>query len=404
MGVFDRALGAIGLERRSTTAAPGGDSYWSDFQALRSGPVNAATAQSVSAVYACVAAVSETVASLPLILFRRKGDDRERASDHPLYRVLHDQANPHMTALELRELMQAQVLLRGNSFARIVTGWDGQVRELWPLPVDTSVLRLPDGKLAYEYSDKAGKRVRLLSDEVLHLKHRVGDDAVLGVSPIAAAREVVQLAISEREHGNTLFTNGTRLSGVLKMPGRLKDTQRASLKESWRSQYAGGANAGGVPVLEEGMEYQPISMTLEDAEWIAARQFSVEEVCRLFRVPPTIVGDLRHGTYSNSVELARQFVTLTLRRHLLMWEQGIASKLLTEAGRRIYFAEHQVEGLLRGDSANRAAFYSSGISDGWLMRSEARKLENLKVIDGIDDAKPAESDSTPAPLPYPSKQ
>ena len=338
MGVFDRALGAIGLERRSTTAAPGGDSYWSDFQALRSGPVNAATAQSVSAVYACVAAVSETVASLPLILFRRKGDDRERASDHPLYRVLHDQANPHMTALELRELMQAQVLLRGNSFARIVTGWDGQVRELWPLPVDTSVLRLPDGKLAYEYSDKAGKRVRLLSDEVLHLKHRVGDDAVLGVSPIAAAREVVQLAISEREHGNTLFNNGTRLSGVLKMPGRLKDTQRASLKESWRSQYAGGANAGGVPVLEEGMEYQPISMTLEDAEWIAARQFSVEEVCRLFRVPPTIVGDLRHGNYSNSVELARQFVTLTLRRHLLMWEQGIASKLLTEAGRRIYFA------------------------------------------------------------------
>ena len=148
MSVIDRALSAIGLERRSTTAAPGGDSYWSDFQALRSGPVNAATAQSVSAVYACVAAVSETVASLPLILFRRKGDDRERATDHPLYRVLHDQANPHMTALELRELMQAQVLLRGNSFARIVTGWDGQVRELWPLPVDTSVLRLPDGKLA----------------------------------------------------------------------------------------------------------------------------------------------------------------------------------------------------------------------------------------------------------------
>ena len=403
MSVIDRALGAIGLERRSTTAAPGGDSYWSDFQALRSGPVNAATAQSVSAVYACVAAVSETVASLPLILFRRKGDDRERASDHPLYRVLHDQANPHMTALELRELMQAQVLLRGNSFARIVTGWDGQVRELWPLPVDTSVLRLPDGKLAYEYTDKAGKRVRLLSDEVLHLKHRVGDDAVLGVSPIAAAREVVQLAISEREHGNTLFTNGTRLSGVLKMPGRLKDTQRASLKESWRSQYAGGANAGGVPVLEEGMEYQPISMTLEDAEWIAARQFSVEEVCRLFRVPPTIVGDLRHGNYSNSVELARQFVTLTLRRHLLMWEQGIASKLLTEAGRRIFFAEHQVEGLLRGDSVNRASFYSSGIRDGWMLPSEARRLENMPTVDGIDD-KPTTAPAPADPQPYPSKQ
>mgnify|MGYP003373895950 CR=1 FL=1 len=403
MSVIDRALSAIGLERRSTTAAPGGDSYWSDFQALRSGPVNATTAQSVSAVYACVAAVSETVASLPLILFRRKGDDRERASDHPLYRVLHDQANPHMTALELRELMQAQVLLRGNSFARIVTGWDGQVRELWPLPVDTSVLRLPDGKLAYEYSSKAGKRMRLLSDEVLHLKHRVGDDTVLGVSPIAAAREVVQLALAERQHGTAMFEGGTRLSGVLTMPGALKDTQRDTLKSSWKTQYAGSKNAGGVPILEGGMTYQPISMTADDAQYLASRQFSVEEVCRLFRVPPTLVGDLRHGNYSNSVELARQFVTLTLRRHLLMWEQGIASKLLTEAGRRIYFAEHQVEGLLRGDSVNRASFYSSGIRDGWMLPSEARRLENLSTVPGIDD-KPVAAPAPADPQPYPSKQ
>ena len=127
-------------------------------------------------------------------------------------------------------------------------------------------------------------------------------------------------------------------------------------------------------------------MTLEDAEWIASRQFSVEEVCRLFRVPPTIVGDLRHGNYSNSVELARQFVTLTLRRHLLMWEQSIAHKLLTEAGRRTYFAEHQVEGLLRGDSLNRAQFYGEGIKGGWMLPSEARRLENLPTIEGIDDA------------------
>ena len=403
MGVFDRALGAIGLERRSTTAAPGGDSYWSDFQALRSGPVNAATAQSVSAVYGCVSAIAETVASLPLILFRRKGDDRERASDHPLYRVLHDQANPHMTALELRELMQAQVLLRGNSFARVVTGWDGQVRELWPLPVDTQVLRLPDGKLAYEYSDKAGKRVRLLSDEVLHLKHRAGDEAVLGVSPIAAAREVVQLALAERQHGTAMFEGGTRLSGVLTMPGVLKDNQRDSLKASWKANYSGAKNSGGVPILEAGMTYQAISMTADDAQYLASRQFSVEEVCRLFRVPPTLVGDLRHGNYSNSVELARQFVTLTLRRHLLMWEQGIASKLLTEAGRRIYFAEHQVEGLLRGDATNRASFYGAGIKDGWLLPSEARRLENLPTVPGIDDRR-VQGEATPATLPYPSKQ
>ena len=143
-------------------------------------------------------------------------------------------------------------------------------------------------------------------------------------------------------------------------------------------------------------------MSLEDASWIEARKLSVIEVCRLFRVPPTIVQSMESANYSNSVELARQFVTLTLRRHLIAWEQAIAAKCLTEAGRRTYFAEHQVEGLLRGDSANRAAFYSSGISDGWMLKSEARKLENLKVIDGIDDA--PTTTATAAPGVYPSKQ
>ena len=143
-------------------------------------------------------------------------------------------------------------------------------------------------------------------------------------------------------------------------------------------------------------------MTLQDAEWIAARQFSVEEVARLFRVPPTVIGDLRHGNYSNSVEMARQFVTLSLRRHLVAWEQAIASKLLTEAGRRIYFAEHQVEGLLRGDATTRAAFYASGINVGWLRKSEARRLENLPTIDGIDDEPTGKAPA--APGDYPSKQ
>ena len=189
---------------------------------------------------------------------------------------------------------------------------------------------------------------------------------------------------------------------MLKIPGKLNTEQKTALAASWNTQH-GGANAGKTAILESGVEFQPISMTLEDAEWIAARQFSVEETCRLFRVPPTIVGDLRHGNYSNSVELARQFVTMTLRRHLIAWEQAIAAKCLTEAGRRTFFAEHQVEGLLRGDSANRAAFYSSGIKDGWLLPSEARRLENLPTVPGIDD-KPATGEATPAPLPYPSKQ
>lgn len=384
MSLITRALSAIGLERRSVS---GGDPYWSNFASLQGGPVNAATAQGVSAVYACVSAISETIASLPLILYKRDGEGRSPAPDHPLYRVLHDQANENQTALEFREWMQAAVLLRGNAFARIVRGNDGQVRELLPLSPDrVTVLRVAD-KIAYDYTDLKGVVHRLLSGEVLHLRHRAGDDAVLGVSPISAAKGVVELAISERDHGNATFKNGARLSGILKFPQTLKAEQRTALKNSWDSQYAGGANSGKTAILESGVEYQTVSMTLEDAEWIAARQFSVEEVARLFRVPPTVIGDLRHGNYSNSVEMARQFVTLTLKRHMVMWEQAIASKLLTDAGRRTYFAEHAVEGLLRGDSVNRADFYDKGISSGWLLPSEARRLKNLPVIEGIDNAK-----------------
>jgi len=385
MSIINRALSAIGLERRSVS---GGDPYWHDFASLRnSGAVNATTAQSVSAVYACVGAISETVASLPLILFKRNGEDRNTAPDHPLYKVLHDQANPQMTALEFRESMQAAVLLRGNSYARIVRGNDGQVRALWPLSPDrVTVLRVGD-KLAYEHTDDRGTVHRLLQSEVFHLRHRLGDDGVLGVSPIAAARGVVELAMAESDHGVNTFRNGAKTLGVLKFPGKLKPEQRTAIRESWASQHGGGANAGKTAVLEEGVDYQALSMTLEDAEWIAARQFSVEEVARLFRVPPTVVGDLRHGNYSNSVEMARQFVTMTLRRHLVAWEQAIATQLLTEAGRRTYFAEHQVEGLLRGDSTNRADFYDKGIAAGWMLKSEARRLENLPTIQGIDDAK-----------------
>ena len=381
MNIITRIANSLGFEKRTN-----GDPYWDNFTALRTGPVNAHTAQGVSAVYACVAAVSETIASLPLILYKRNGEGRDKAAEHPLYKVLHDQSNEHQTALEFREWMQASVLLRGNGFARIVRGFDGQVRELLPLHPDRVTVLRVNGRIAYDYTDTDGKVHRLLADEMFHLRHRAGDEAVLGVSPISSARGVIQLALAEQEHGNKTFENGTRLSGVLKMPGRLTVSQREMLRDSWSTQYGGGSNSGKTAILEEGVDYQTVSMTLEDAEWIAARQFSVEEVCRLFRVPPTIVGDLRHGNYSNSVELARQFVTMTLRRHLVAWEQTIAKQLLTEAGRRLYFAEHQVEGLLRGDATNRASFYQSGIAAGWLLPSEARRLENLPVIEGIDNA------------------
>ncbi len=387
--------------KRETRAAP--DPSWENMKALiPGGAVSAQSAQGVASVYACVAAISETVATLPLHLYRDADGVREKARNHPLYRVLHDAPNPEQTTMEFRELMTASVLLTGNAFARIVRGSDGQVRELWPLS-DVSVLRLGNDRLAYEYTDRRGVVHRLLDHEVLHLRHRIGPDGVLGLSPIAVARGVIELAQSEQDHGVNTFRNGARLSGVLETAALLKPDQRQALKESWASQYGGTANAARTAVLEAGLSYKPMAMSLEDAEWIEARKFNVYEVCRLFRVPPVIVGAMESANYSNSVELNRQFVTLTLRRWLTMWEQAISARCLSDAGRRVYFAEHSVEGLLRGDSTARAAFYASGIQAGWLKRSEARELENLPPSEGIDNL-PLSGAAPAAPGVYPSKR
>lgn len=382
MTLINRMARALGIERRSTNQAPGGDSYWQTFNALRTGPVNDRSAQGVSAAYACVQAISEAIATLPLHLYKQDGDNRVKAEAHPLYRVLHSQANPEQSAMEAREYLQACVLLRGNAFARLVFGYDGQVRELWPLDPDrVQVLRLPSGVLAYDYTNEEGQRLRLLDREVLHLRHRLGPDGVLGVSPIQAARNVVELAVGEMEHGRDTFANGAKLLGVLKVPGKLKPEQKADIKEGWQTN-----RSGQTPILEHGAEFEQLSMSLVDAQWLESRRFSVEEVARIFRVPPPLVGHLQDSNYSNSSEMARWFVTQTLARHLTMWEQAISRKCLTDAGRRIYWAEHSVEGMLRGDSLNRAQFYQRGIEDGWLLKSEARSLENLPVVNGIDQA------------------
>lgn len=376
-------------ERRSIPS----DTYWDRWvpsPAISGQVVNVETAESLATVYACVQAISETVASLPLLIYRRTEDGgRERAPDHPLYRVLHDAPNERQTSLEFREQMQAAMLLRGNAYAEIVWNGAGNVDALLPIPSqNVTVVKLTSGRHGYDVVDGDGKVRRLLPEEMLHLKDR-SENGITGRSRIAITRESIGLAMAQAEHGARTFSQGTRLGGVLQMPGTLTTDQLDRLRDSWNQVHAGTANHGKVAILESGMEFKEVSMTLEDAEWIAAMQFSVEQVCRIFRVPPTMVGDLRHGNYSNTSELARHFVVHTLRRHLVMWEQACTRALMGPMSRTRYLVEHNVEGLLRGDSNNRADFYDKGISAGWLLKSEARRLENLPTIEGIDDAEQA---------------
>ncbi len=377
-------------ERRSVPGIPS-DTYWDKWvpQPSTSGQVvNVDTAEGMATVFACVQAISETVASLPLIVYRRTEDGgRERAPEHPLYKILHDAPNEVQSSLEFREQMQAAVLLQGNAYAEIEWAGDGSVRSLRPImSQQVTVVRLPNGRHAYDVADTRGAVRRLLPEEMLHLKDRT-EDGITGRSRIRITRESIGLAMAQHEHGARSYSNGTRLAGVLEMPNSLTRDQVSQLRESWNSNHVGGANHHKVAILESGLQWKSVSMSMEDAEWIAAMQFSVEQICRIFRVPPTMVGDLRHGNYSNTSELARHFVVHTLRRWLVAWEQAVTRSLMGPMARSRYLVEHNVEGLLRGDSTNRADFYQKGIDAGWLLKSEARRLENLPAITGIDDAR-----------------
>lgn len=398
--MLNRILSAIGLEKRSTIGVNG----WP--VPLSATAVTPESAQGVGACYAAVALIAEAIGSLPLKLYRQDGDDRKAATEHPLHTVLHRAPNGQQSATEFWEWMVSSMLLTGNAYAKVTRGFDGQVRSLDPMVTDrVTIMRKGETIAGYEYTNRDGVRERLLPAEVFHLRHRAGNDPLVGVSPIAAARAVIQLAQAEAQHGQSTFDNGTRASGIISMPGRLKPEQRQAIAASWASQYAGGANAGKVPVMEEGSTFTPISLSLADSEWVAARRFSVEEICRIFKVPPVLLADLSHSTYSNSVAMDMFFAKHTLGRHLSAIEGAINRQLLTPQAARTMYAEFSLEGLLRGASTERAAFYSSAIASGWMLKSEARKLENLPAIEGLDDQPKAPAPSaTTAPLPYPSKQ
>lgn len=290
-------------ETRSDTFDP----YWSQFQFGQDTAgvhVDHRTAEGVSAVYACVSAIAETVASLPLDVYRRTDDGREKARNHPLYHLLHDAPNDWQTALEFRELLQRHVLLRGNGYARIVWNGAGRVEALKPLHPDsvTVLTNASSDRLLYDVTDRNGRLTRLTADDVLHLRFH-SDDGVLGRSPIHVARDTIGLALAEQTHGAKMFEQGTKLSGVIETaPGTTKE-QAAQIRESWAVGQSGVSNHGKTAVLPQGAKFNTVSMTLEDAEWIEARKLSVIEVCRLFRCPPVIVQSMESANYSNSVEL-----------------------------------------------------------------------------------------------------
>lgn len=344
------------------------------------------SAMQMTAVYSCVRILSEAVAGLPLHLYKyTDSGGKAMALDHPLYHLLHDEPNPEMSSFVFRETLMTHLLLWGNAYAQIIRNGKNEIVALYPLmPNKMSVDRDENGRLYYTYyrgSDEAIKNkdfaVTLQPSDVLHIPG-LGFDGLVGYSPIAMAKNAIGMAIACEEYGAKFFANGAAPGGVLEHPGTIKDPQR--VRESWQSTFGGSGNANKIAVLEEGMKYTPIGISPEQAQFLETRKFQINEIARIFRVPPHMVGDLEKSSFSNIEQQSLEFVKYTLDPWVIRWEQSIQRSLLSRDEKAAYFVKFNLEGLLRGDYQSRMNGYAIGRQNGWMSANDIRELENLDRI------------------------
>lgn len=346
------------------------------------------SAMYLSGVYACVRILSESVASLPLKVYRRREDGgKDLAGEHPLYRILHDEPNGEMTSFTWREAGQSHLALWGNSYSQIVTNKAGQVASIWPLRPDRmSVERNAKGAIQYIYTKDNNEKRTLRADEVLHIPG-LGFNGLVGYSPISMARNSLGLARATEKFGSKLFVNGAMPKVVLTSPPgvKLSDKARQNLVESWETNYQGVLKSHKTAVLEDGMDIKTIGVPPEDAQFLETRKFQLQEIARIFRIPPHMLADLDRATFSNIEHQSIEFVVHVLRPWLVRWEQSINRRLFTEAERQQgYFVEHLVDGLLRGDIKSRYEAYSIARTGGWFSANDIRSMENMNPIEGGD--------------------
>ncbi len=352
--------------------------------------VNARTAMQMTAVYSCVRVLAEGVASLPLHIYRISEDgSKQKAAEHPLYFLLHNEPNPEMTSFVFRETLMTHLLLWGNAYAQIIRNGRGEVAALYPLMPDRmTVSRNDSGHLYYEYTTSSDDAktipsgiVRLSPRDVLHIPG-LGFDGLVGYSPIAMAKNAVGMGIACEEFGAKFFEKGAAPVGVLEHPATLKDPNK--LRDNWQSIYGGSRNSGKVAVLEEGMKYSPISIPNDQAQFIETRKFQLDEIARMYRVPPHMIGDLEKSSFSNIEQQSLEFVKYTLDPWITRWEQGLERALLLPAERRDYFIKFNVDGLMRGDYVSRMNGYAIARQNGWMSTNDIRELENLDRISAED--------------------
>jgi HK97 family phage portal protein len=347
--------------------------------------VSADSAMRLAAVYACVRVLSETLAALPLVVYRARPDGgKDRVKDHWLYQLLGRRPNRFQNPFEFRETLQGHLALRGNAYCQIVSNARGEVVELNPLHPDRIRLELLDsGDYRYRFTDRGGREIIFPRGEVWHLRG-LSSDGLMGLSPIELARDSLGTALAAQDYGGRFFANDAKpTGGWIEFAGTFKDSEaRKVFRESYQ-QSQSGANRGKVLVLESGMKFHEVGVTNKDAQFLELRAFQITDIARLFRVPPHMIGDLSRATFSNIEQQSLEFVMHTMTPWAERWEASIEAELLLDDDP--VEVEFDFTNLMRGDAASRSAYYQSGIQNGWMTRNEARIAENLNPIDGLDE-------------------
>ncbi|QQK75086.1 phage portal protein [Salicibibacter cibarius] len=347
--------------------------------------VSESRAMQLTAVYACVRILSETVAHLPFPVYKRVNHGKEKATDHHLYNILQSRANPHMTAFNFRETAMNHLLLRGNFYAEIERDEANRPKALWPLrPDKMDVKRTRDDRgLEYYYVDPDGGNKIFPNHLILHIPG-MGFDGLLGYSPLTLAREAIGMGVAAEKYGASFYKNGGRPSGVLESPQAIGDEGATRMQEDWERLHDGLENKHRVALLEQGTTYREIGVTPDEAQFLSTRKFQTEEIARFFRVPPHMLGDLERATFSNIEQQSIDFVTHSITPWIKRWEQNVHMQLFGQGTQKTHFPEFVLEGLLRGDTESRYNAYSKAIQDGWMSPNDAREKENKNHVDGLD--------------------
>jgi HK97 family phage portal protein len=373
-------------EAKNWTLAAPGEELLALFGALpgtASGvAVSAESALRVPAVACAVRVIAEAVAQLPLITYQRgKNGTKERATDLPAYALLHDDANEWQSAYDLKLQLQTDALLHGNGYG-FVNRVGGTVREIIRLAPTAVSINTETGAPRYVFTEGKSQRV-FMPDQIIHI-HGLSTDGFLGKSPVRLAAESIGIAIAQEKYAARLLGNGGRPSGVLKLAGKLSKEAVTRIRAAWNSAHS-GENSGGTAVLEEDMTFEPLSFNSVDMQFLELSKFQIEQIARIFRVPPHLLMELGRATWSNSEEMGRVFLTYTLMPWLKQWEGALRRAMFTKEERSTLFAEFLVDDFQRADLAARSAAYSQLIASRVLNPNEARAMENRAPYEGGDE-------------------